>query len=85
MLGNSSSALLLRLVNLGINPSLSITVLAERAMSFWPNKDNKDARLPIGDVYQRVAPVYPRASAVLSTAPGALQISVEPGEGPPPT
>ena len=85
MLGNSSRALLLRLANLGINPSLTITALAERAMSFWPKKDDEDARPPIGDAYQRVAPVYPRAAAVPSTAPAALQIPVEPGEAAPPT
>jgi hypothetical protein len=64
---------------------LTITALAERAMSFWPNKDDEDARPTIGDAYQRVAPVYPRAAAAPSTAPAALQIPVEPGEAAPPT
>ena len=27
--------------NLGVNPSLTITAQAERAMSFWPNKGNR--------------------------------------------
>ena len=33
--------------NLGVNPSLTITAQAERAMSFWPNKGEADPR-PIG-------------------------------------
>ncbi|MEO7421498.1 MAG: GMC oxidoreductase [Ornithinibacter sp.] len=30
--------------NLGVNPSLSITAQAERAMSLWPNVGERDAR-----------------------------------------
>ncbi|MFJ8001992.1 GMC family oxidoreductase N-terminal domain-containing protein [Streptomyces sp. NPDC096310] len=30
--------------NLGVNPSLTITAQAERAMSFWPNKGERDPR-----------------------------------------
>ena len=30
--------------NLGVNPSLTITAQAERAMSFWPNKGEADPR-----------------------------------------
>ena len=30
--------------NLGVNPSLTITAQAERAMAFWPNKGEPDAR-----------------------------------------
>ena len=30
--------------NLGVNPSLTITAQAERAMSYWPNKDQPDPR-----------------------------------------
>ncbi len=30
--------------NLGVNPSLTITAQAERAMSFWPNKGEDDPR-----------------------------------------
>lgn len=63
--------------NLGINPSLTITALAERAMSFWPNKGDNDARPPLGEAYQRVAPVHPRAAAVPPTAPAALRIPVD--------
>jgi cholesterol oxidase len=30
--------------NLGVNPSLTIAAQAERALSFWPQKDERDAR-----------------------------------------
>ena len=59
--------------NLGVNPSLSITAQAERAMSFWPNKGDPDPRPALGDPYQRIAPVPPRKPAVPTSAPGALR------------
>ena len=34
--------------NLGVNPSLTITAQAERAMSFWPNKGEADPRPALG-------------------------------------
>ena len=34
--------------NPGVNPSLTITALAERAMSLWPNKGDADTRPPLG-------------------------------------
>ena len=43
--------------NPGVNPSLLITALAERAMSLWPNKGEADTRPPLGSGYQRVSPV----------------------------
>jgi cholesterol oxidase len=60
--------------NLGVNPSLSITALTERAMSFWPNKGDADPRPPLGDAYVRLAPVAPRRPAVPVDAPGALRV-----------
>ena len=30
--------------NLGVNPSLTITAQAERAMAFWPNRGDVDPR-----------------------------------------
>ncbi|MFN8018514.1 MAG: GMC family oxidoreductase [Acidimicrobiales bacterium] len=60
--------------NLGVNPSLSITALTERAMSFWPNKGEEDPRPPLGAGYRRVAPVAPKAPAVPADAPGALRV-----------
>ena len=34
--------------NLGVNPSLTITAQAERAMSIWPNRGEPDPRPPLG-------------------------------------
>ncbi|SCE93260.1 cholesterol oxidase [Micromonospora coriariae] len=59
--------------NLGVNPSLTITAQAERAMSLWPNKDHPDPRPPLGSPYRRVDPVAPRNPAVPADAPAALR------------
>ena len=61
--------------NLGVNPSLTITAQAERAMSFWPNKGEADKRPELGTPYQRIEPVAPRNPAVPATAPGALRLT----------
>jgi cholesterol oxidase len=50
--------------NLGVNPSLTITAQAERAMAFWPNRGEPDPRPSPGSGYRRVAPVAPRTPAV---------------------
>ncbi|MFV0128230.1 GMC oxidoreductase [Streptomyces sp. HMX112] len=60
--------------NLGVNPSLTITAQAERAMSFWPNRGEADPRPPQGEPYQRLAPVAPVAPAVPADAFGALRL-----------
>jgi cholesterol oxidase len=60
--------------NLGVNPSLSITALTERAMSFWPNKGEADPRPPLGAAYQRIAAVHPKAPAVPVGAPAELRV-----------
>ena len=62
--------------NLGVNPSLTITAQAERAMAFWPNKGEPDARPPLGSTYQRIAPVPPARPAVPDAAPGALRLPI---------
>ncbi len=62
--------------NLGVNPSLTITAQAERAMAFWPNKGEPDPRPDLGAAYQRISPVAPARPAVPSTAPGALRLPV---------
>ena len=49
--------------NLGVNPSLSITAQAERALSFWPNLGNPDPRPPVGTAYAPVPPVPARSPA----------------------
>jgi cholesterol oxidase len=58
--------------NLGVNPALTITAQAERAMSLWPNKGEPDPRPALGEPYQRVAPVAPHNPAVLRDGPEAL-------------
>jgi cholesterol oxidase len=60
--------------NLGVNPSLTITAQAERAMAFWPNKGEPDPRPPLGADYRRLDPVPPRAPVVPKGAPGALDL-----------
>jgi cholesterol oxidase len=60
--------------NLGVNPSLSITAMAERAMALWPNQGEVDPRPPLGAPYRRVAPVPPRHPAVPATALAALRL-----------
>jgi cholesterol oxidase len=62
--------------NLGVNPSLTITAQAERAMAFWPNKGEPDPRPDLGAAYQRISPVAPDRPAVPATAPGALRLPV---------
>jgi cholesterol oxidase len=60
--------------NPGVNPSLMITALAERAMSLWPNKGDPDPRAPLGSGYQRVKAVMPRKPIVPKGAPGELRL-----------
>jgi cholesterol oxidase len=62
--------------NLGVNPSLTITAQAERAMSFWPNKGDVDARPALGEAYVPIAPVAPSSPVVPADAPGALRLPV---------
>ncbi|MFI6445497.1 GMC oxidoreductase [Kitasatospora sp. NPDC050543] len=60
--------------NLGVNPSLTITAQAERAMSMWPNKGETDPRPAQGEGYRRVAAVVPTRPAVPDGAFGALRL-----------
>ncbi|MGI5169184.1 FAD-dependent oxidoreductase [Spirillospora sp. CA-253888] len=60
--------------NLGVNPSLTITAQAERAMAFWPNRGEEDPRPELGKPYERLAPVAPRNPAVPAHAPAALRV-----------
>jgi cholesterol oxidase len=62
--------------NLGVNPSLTITAQAERAMAFWPNKGEADPRPPLGAAYEALPPVEPRDPAVPGGAPGALRLPI---------
>ena len=52
--------------NLGVNPSLTITAQAERAMAFWPNKGEADARPAPG----RGVPADGAGRARLAGGPG---------------
>ncbi len=62
--------------NLGVNPSLTITAQAERAMSLWPNKGETDPRPALGEPYRRIGPVAPVAPVVPAGAPSALLLPV---------
>jgi cholesterol oxidase len=62
--------------NLGVNPSLTITAQAERAMAFWPNKGEPDTRPALGAGYQRIDPVRPASPVVPDDAPGALRLPI---------
>ncbi|MDV7134050.1 GMC family oxidoreductase [Williamsia muralis] len=60
--------------NLGVNPSLTITAQAERAIAMWPNKGEQDKRPGLGEPYRRVAATAPRSPVVPESAPGALRL-----------
>jgi len=62
--------------NLGVNPSLTITAMAERAMALWPNRGDVDPRPEPGEPYRRIATVAPRRPAVPADAPGALRLPI---------
>ncbi|QXV59218.1 GMC oxidoreductase [Amycolatopsis sp. TNS106] len=64
--------------NLGVNPSLTITAQAERAMSLWPNKGEPDPRPPLGSPYRRLSPVAPLKPVVPPHAPAALRLPLTP-------
>ncbi|MET7936511.1 GMC family oxidoreductase [Streptomyces sp. NPDC005322] len=64
--------------NLGVNPSLTITAQAERAMSLWPNKGEADPRPAQGAAYERLQPIEPTAPAVPADAFGALKLPLLP-------
>ncbi len=59
--------------NLGVNPAMTIAAMAERALSFWPNKGEPDPRPSLGQPYVRLDPVLPRHPVVPLDAPAALR------------
>ena len=65
--------------NVGVNPSLTITAMAERAMSLWPNAGEEDLRPEQGRGYVRIAAVAPKNPVVPDHAPGALRLPVDLG------
>lgn len=62
--------------NLGVNPSLTITAQAERAMAMWPNKGETDTRPAVGESYAQVEAVAPRDPVVPVDAPAALRLPI---------
>ncbi|MGI9196536.1 MAG: GMC oxidoreductase [Candidatus Nanopelagicales bacterium] len=62
--------------NLGVNPSLTITAQAERAMALWPNKGEEDLRPELGTAYLRISAIEPKNPVVPDHAPGALRLPI---------
>jgi cholesterol oxidase len=62
--------------NLGVNPSLTITAQAERAMAFWPNKGEADSRPILGSAYEPISPVTPASPVVPEGVPGSLRLPI---------
>lgn len=60
--------------NPGVNPSLTIAALAERAVAMWPNRGERDPRPGLGAPYARVGAVPPLYPAVPADAPAALRL-----------
>ena len=60
--------------NLGVNPSLTITAQAERAMSLWPNRGDAHPRPAQDEPYAVLAPVAARNPAV----PAGFPVRVQP-------
>ena len=60
--------------NLGVNPSLTITAQAERAMALWPNRGQIDPRPELGQPYKAVSRVIPDAPIVPVGAIGELRL-----------
>lgn len=68
--------------NLGVNPSLTITAQAERALSMWPNRGEPDPRPALGEPYRRIDPVPPHAPVVPAGAQGELRLPRRARTGP---
>jgi cholesterol oxidase len=62
--------------NLGVNPSLTISAQAERAISLWPNKGELDPRPAQGEPYRRITPVAPKSPVVPDDAPAAYRLPI---------
>jgi len=50
--------------NLGVNPSLTITAMAERALAMWPQHGEPDLRPSLGECYRPVARIVARHPAL---------------------
>ncbi|MFM7596817.1 MAG: GMC family oxidoreductase N-terminal domain-containing protein [Actinomycetota bacterium] len=62
--------------NLGVNPSLTITAQAERAMALWHNKGEVDERPTLGSAYVRISAIEPKNPVVPDHATGALRLPI---------
>ena len=62
--------------NPGVNPALTITAQAERAMAMWPNNGEADPWPPLGAAYRPVGPIVPRKPIVPMSAPTALSLPI---------
>ena len=62
--------------NLGVNPSLTITAQAERAMAYWPNRGETDVRPAVGEGFRSLEPIAPKSPVVPDDAPGALRLPI---------
>jgi len=60
--------------NLGVNPSLTITAQAERALSLWPNKGEVDIRPTQDQPYEMLSPIQPHSPFVPKGAIGELKV-----------
>ncbi|HQA13418.1 MAG TPA: GMC family oxidoreductase [Ornithinibacter sp.] len=61
--------------NLGVNPSLTITAQAERAMSLWPNRGDADPRPAQDEAYAVLEPIAPARPAVPAGFPRRVPVS----------
>ena len=66
--------------NLGVNPSLTITAQAERAMAFWPRRGEADPRPPLAAGYARIAPVLPDRPVLPGWLPDAAPQALSTGD-----
>lgn len=64
--------------NPGVNPSLSITALAEWAMAHWPNKGEQDSRPALGEEFKLIEPVRPKNPIVPIGAAASLRLPIRP-------
>ena len=67
--------------NLGVNPSLSITAMSERALSLWPRKGEADPRPAQGEGYARLEPVPARHEAVPAAVRERWRLDLQPVVG----
>ncbi len=71
--------------NPGVNPSLTITAMAERAFAYWPNRGEPDPRPAQGQAEAQALPparpaaVFPRWPVVPAGAAGELRLAKKPG------